>query len=625
MLTILRSSSRLKYLVFPCIALIALALIALSAKLFSGATIDLTQNRVHSLSPGTEKLIAGIDQPIELRFYYSDSASAELPQFRVYAQRVTTLLKQVEARSKGKIKLTIIDPVAFSAEEDEALSYGLQALPLSDGDNNFYFGLIAKRSMKKGASVNQKILQLPFIDPNKEAFVEYDLAKLIATLNTDKPPVLAIISGLVTGPSINAVTGQPNLGWMIDRKLSERYEIRRFATEISAIDDDVNVLMIVHPKSLPEPSLYAIDQFVLRGGRVLIFVDPNAESDSDNALLSSGLESSSASDLKPLFQAWGLEYNPSRTVLDSQNAMQVGSANQQAQYHLEVLGLPSAYLNQNSVVSAQLEKLNVSSAGSLGLSEGSALSLEVLAQSSSIAMLEDTQTVRLAELSPENLRKTFKPTGESYIIAARFSGILKSAFAAKSAPKQLMQSIKPAQIVVVADTDILTDRLWVQEQNFLGTASYTDFANNGEFIMNIVDHFSGDDNLISLRTRGVAARPFERIEKIQRSAVLRYQDTQRELQIQLERLNTELQALQTNESQAVDDKSKQLAIQRIQKDKAAIRQQLRNVQHQLNKDIDEMITEIKVFNILLVPGFVALVAFLYAWRRSYKRRSFLKR
>jgi ABC-type uncharacterized transport system involved in gliding motility auxiliary subunit len=625
MLSILQSNTRLRYLVFPCIALIALGLTGLSAKLFSSATIDLTQNRVHSLSPGTEKLIAGLDQPIELRLYYSDSASAELPQFRVYAQRVLVMLKQVEARSNGKIKLSIIDPIAFSAMEDEALSYGLQALPMGDGDNNFYFGLIAKRSEKTEASVNERILQLSFIDPNKEAFFEYELAKLISTLNADKPPVLAIMSGLLTGPSINAVTGQANLGWVIDRKLSERYEIRRLALELSSIDADVNLLMIVHPKNLPEPTLFAIDQFVLRGGRVLIFVDPSAESDSDNGVLTSGLESSSSSDLKPLFQAWGLEYNSSRIVLDSQNAMQVGSTNQQAQYHLEVLGLPKTYLNQNNLMSAQLEKVNVSSAGSLGLIEGSALSLDVLAQSSSIAMLEDAQTVRLAEQSPEMLRKTFKPTGESYIIAARFSGILKSAFAAKSAPKQLMQSIRPAQIVVVADTDILTDRLWVQEQNFLGAITYTDFANNGEFIMNIVDHFSGDDNLISLRTRGVAVRPFERIEKIQRSAVLRYQDTQRELQVKLERLDNELQALQMPENIPASDKPRQQAIKRIQKDKAEIRQQLRNVQHQLNQEIDEIITEVKVFNILLIPGFVAFVAFLYAWRRSYKRRSFLRR
>jgi ABC-type uncharacterized transport system involved in gliding motility auxiliary subunit len=625
MLSILQANTRLRYLVFPCIAVAMLGLIVLSAKLFSGTTIDLTQNRIHSLSPGTEKIISGIDQPIDLRLYYSDSASAELPQFRVYAQRVIILLKQVEAHSNGKIKLSIIDPIAFSAAEDEALSYGLQALPMDDGDNNFYFGLILKRSGKTERSVNEKILQLPFIDPNKETFFEYELAKLIATLNADKPPVLAIISGLLTGPSINAVTGQPSLGWVIDRKLAERYEMRRLATEVSTIDSDVNMLMVVHPKNLPEPTLFAIDQFVLRGGRVLIFVDPSAESDINNGVLTSGLESSSSSDLKPLFQAWGLEYNPLRTVLDSQNAMQVGNVNQQAQYHLEVLGLSKVYLNQENVMSAQLEKLNVSSAGSLGLIEGSALSLEVLAQSSNVAMLEDTQTVRLAELSPESLRKTFKPTGESYIIAARFSGTFKSAFSAKSAPKQLMQSIKPAQIVVVADTDILTDRLWVQEQNFLGAASYNDFANNGEFILNIVDHFAGDDNLISLRTRGVTVRPFERIEKIQRSAVLRYQDTQQELQVKLERLNSELQALQANENKSRPDKSLQLAIQRIQKDKADIRQQLRNVQHQLNKEIDEMITEIKVFNILLVPGMVGLVAFLYAWRRSYKRRSFLRR
>jgi ABC-type uncharacterized transport system involved in gliding motility auxiliary subunit len=619
----LASDSRLKYLALPVLAISTLLLLWVSSKVFNGAGLDLTEHRIHSLSAGTEKIIAGINKPIYLNLYYSDKASAEMPQFRVYAQRVQSLLKQIEAASNGKIKLQIIDPVAFSVAEDEAAASGLQAVPVGSSGSNFYFGLVGKRTNDKDG---EKTVLMPFIDPSKEAFLEYDLAKLIATLNVDKPPVLAILSSLLTGPSINAATGQPSLGWVVDRKLSERYEMRRLQPNPSSIGDDVDVLMLVHPRNLPEPSLFAIDQFVLRGGHLLVFVDPNAESDNGSGPSGEGLESVSASDLKPLFQSWGLEYNAEKVVLDSQYAMQVGNANQVPQYHLEVLGLTQTQLNQKDVVSADLEKLNVSSAGSLGVTEKSSLKLDVLVQSSNAAMLADAQTVRLAESSPESLRKTFKATGESYILAARFSGILKSAFVAKSAPKQLMSSKKPAQIVVVADTDILTDRLWVQEQDFLGAPVYNDIANNGDFIMNIVDHLMSDENLISLRTRAVSARPFDRVEKIQRSAQLRYRDKQLALQSELDELNKNLEKLQGEQGFANNpnfNKSQQQAVQAIQKKKALIRTQLRDVQHQLNNEIEELVGEVKFFNIVLVPGLVALLAFLYGWRRSYKRRSFL--
>ena len=399
--------------------------------------------------------------------------------------------------------------------------------------------------------------------------------------------------------------------------------MRRLQPDPGAIDDDVNVLMVVHPKNIPEPTLYAIDQFVLRGGHLLVYLDPCAESDSANAYLPDGSATTSSSNLGPLFTAWGLEYNPRMVVLDSQNAMQVGDANQVPQYHLEVLGLSNDYFNNKDVVAADLERLNFSSAGVISAIEQSPLKLEALVQSSTSSQLIDSKAVKAAENSPGLLRKNFKPSGEAYVLAARFSGNLKSAFAEKSAPNQVMSSKKPAQIIIVTDTDLLDDRMWVVEQNILGSPVFDDIANNGDFAINLVDNLAGDLNLISLRARMVSSRPFERLEKIQRSAELRYHDKQSQLQADLNALNQQLLKLQggqtlTNTASLSALQKAELA--KYQKQKASIRSELRQVQHQLNTDIENLITRLKLINIFLMPSLVILFALLLGLRRFMRRR-----
>lgn len=288
------------HLSLPLLAVATLVALFISAYLFKGISFDLTENRLHTLSDGTLNIIRAVDEPITLKLYYSDSAAKDLPQFRIYSQRVRELLEKISEKSRGKIIFQEIDPVPFSEAEEAASASGLLSIPLGNSGAGFYFGLVGIRNAEKTASI-------PFIDPNKEALLEYDLAKLLSNLSVDKPPVLGILSSLLIGPSINALTGQTSLGWVIDRKLSERYEIRRLQPDSGTIGDDVDVLMLVHPKNIPEPTLYAIDQFVLRGGRLLVYVDPNAESDSANVFLPDGSAATSSSDLGPLFKAWGLE------------------------------------------------------------------------------------------------------------------------------------------------------------------------------------------------------------------------------------------------------------------------------------------------------------------------------
>lgn len=610
-----------RYLALPLLALFILALLFVSERVFNGVAFDLTENKVHSLSKGTLRIIESVNKPITLKLYYSETAARDLPQFRVYSERVRELLQRIADESNGKIIFQQIDPEAFSEAEDTAAASGLQSIPLGDSGTDLYFGLL-------GSDSTGKTVLIPFIDPGKEALLEYDLAKLLSSLSTEKQPVLAVLSSLLTGPSVNAFTGQANMGWVIDRKLSERYEIRRLQSDAAAIADDVDVLMLVHPKNIPEPTLYAIDQFVLRGGRLLIYVDPYAESDAANAYLPDGSATTSASNLGPLFTSWGLEYDPSMVVLDSQNALQVGEANQVPQYHLEVLGLSKDYLNDKDVVAADLEKLNFSSAGAISAIEKSPLKLEALVQSSTSSQLVDSRIVKAAENAPALLRKNFKPSGEAFILAARFTGFLKSAFAEKSAPNQIMRSKKSVQIIIVTDTDLLADRMWVIEQNIIGSAVFEDIANNGDFAINLVDNLAGDSNLISLRARTVSSRPFARLEKIQRSAELRYHDKESQLQSNLDALN--LQLSQIKGGQAGANPVSLSPIQKAElakylKQKASIRGELRRVRHQLDADIEKLISRLKLVNVFLMPSMVAMLTFLFGLRRSLRRRSLTQR
>ena len=606
-----------QYLGLPLLALLTIAMLYASSHLFKGISFDLTENKIHTLSDGTLKIIRSIKEPVTLNLYYSETAARDLPQFRVYSQRVREMLEIIAEKSEGKIIFKEIDPEPFSEMEDTAMSAGLQSIPLGNSGAGFYFGLVATGS-------HEKTVLMPFIDPGKEAFLEYDLAKLLSSLHAEKLPVLAVLSSVLTGPSVNALTGQPSLGWVVDRKLSERYELRRLQPDTDAIEQDVDVLMLVHPRNIPEPTLYAIDQFVLRGGHLLVFVDPNAEYDSANAYSPDGSTIMAASDLGPLFKAWGIEYDPRLVVLDSQNALQVGEAGEVPQYRLEVLGLSSAYFNAKDVVAADLEKLNFSSAGAINTTEQSPLKLEPLVQSSTRSELMDSRTVKLAESTPEALREKFKPSGEAFVLAARFSGNLKSAFAEKSAPNQIMASKRPAQIIVVTDTDLLSDRMWLVEQNILGSTVFNDIANNGDFAVNLVDNLAGDSNLISLRTRNVSSRPFERLEKIQRSAQLRYHDRQNKLQSELEGLNLQLSQIQNRDpaaSAASVSAAQKIDIASYQKKKAVIRSDLRRVQHQLNRDIEKLVNRLKLVNIFLMPILVAFFALAIALRRRIYRRS----
>lgn len=593
-----------------------LAVLVISNAWLRGARLDLTENNLYTLSDGTREVLKEIDEPVNLYFYFSDRGTAEIPMIRNYATRVREMLEEMASRSGGKLNLQVIDPLPFSEDEDRASGFGLQAVPSGAGGETIYFGLAGTNSTD-GQSV------IPFFQPDKEAFLEYDVVKLIHSLVVGKKPVVGVITGISMSGGFDAATRQTRDAWSVYQELSDMFDVRLINGEATTrIDDEIEALIVVHPKGWSDDLLYAIDQFVLRGGRLAIFVDPHAEMDP------SGNESedpnmarfaSKSSDLPALFKAWGVEYDPTKLVFDAGNALPIQvSPSAPPVRHLAILGLGKPSLNRDERATAQLTNLNFSTAGQFTLAEGSPLKLVPLVQSSGDSMLEPVDRVKF-EMDPARLYDGFKAGGQHLVLAGRLDGKLKTAFPQRTGAEHLAESKVEAHILLVADTDVLTDRLWVQVQNFFGQKITNAFANNGDFVINAIDNLAGSSALISIRGRATSARPFTTVEAIKRRADQNFRLKEQELQQELdetERKLTELQSGKDAASAMIMSAAQQAEVLKFQEQKVRIRKDLRQVRRQLDADIERLGSRLKLINIALVPLLLtfAAVGFHY-WRR----------
>ncbi len=452
------------------------------------------------------------------------------------------------------------------------------------------------------------------------------MARIITTLSNSGKPVLAILSDLPNGPGYDPLSGQVRPAWVMDRQLAEFFDLRRLQPDPASIADDIDVLMLIHPKALPPDTQYAIDQFVLRGGHLLVFVDPDAESDPGGASIDPQAVRADPQ-FRPADPVPGLgpaATTPPGSYSTSSPRCRCSPIRRSRRYATwRILGLRAGAMNQKDVVTADLETLNLSTAGALSLRQDSTLTLEPLLQSSGNAALAATGTVRAASSDPGLLAKDFKSDGGGpYVLAGRLTGVLKTAFPGRSGPKHLSASRRPVNILVVADTDLLSDRLWVQSQDFLGQPILNPFANNADFVYNAVDNLSGDDDLIQVRTRPAASRPFERIEVVRRAAEVRYQDKAQQLQQRLQDLEQKLAGLQpstaSGKAQALS-RQQQAQLQLYQREQLRTRKELREVQRQLNSDIEAIGSRLKKLNILGMPLLVLLAAVAIALRRRWRR------
>ena len=611
------SETRQKSFAFASLIVLLFGFIAAviaSNTLLRGIRIDLTENRLYTLSDGTKSLLAGLPEPINLYFFFSERSTEDIQLLRDYANRVSEILDEFAVESNGMLRLQEIDPEPFTEEEDRAAQFGLIDLAVGTADDSIYFGLAATNLIGEEAVVD-------LFDPDEEASLEYDLARLIYTLSTQDKPVVGLLSGVPMSGGFDPQTQQLQQPWIIDQHIRQLFDVRNLSEGVEAIEDDVSLLWIVHPVGLPEPTLYAIDQFVLNGGRALIFVDPLAEVAA--AADPTGAGAPVSSDLEPLFDAWGLSFDPSRVVVDNQYALSVVSGGR-AVRHIGVLGLGPDAMAQDEIISADLADLNLSTAGSLGVTENAEITLVPLLRSSvDSALVPAAQFQFLTD--PMALLDSFLPDSETHIIAARIEGPIATAFpgglaggdeASLLPPAGHLESSEQSNLVVVADIDLLSDRLWVQMQrSIFGQQIASPLANNHDFVANAVANLAGSENLIGLKSRRTFDRPFDRVQELRREADARFRETEQRLEAELAETESRLSELQTareDRGSLLMSEEQQDELERFRLEQVRIRQELRSVQRELDSSIENLGTALKLINIIAIPlglTFAALVSY----------------
>ncbi len=589
--------------------------------------VDLTQNHLYTTADGTEDILKGLTEPINLYFFYNATTGSQYPQVASYADHVRDLLREFSGRANGKIHLHFVDPQPFSADEDRAAELGVRSVNVGgDAANPLYFGLAGTNSTDGHAAIG-------FFDPNKAQFLEYDLSKLVYQLSSAKKPVIGWLSELPMAAGFEA-NGQPRAAWVVLDQMQQVMDVRMLDANVASIDPAITVLVLVHPKHLSSATQFAIDQFALRGGHILAFVDPLADQDSagaDPSNPAAALTADRASNLSTLLGAWGVDFDTHQIVADSRYAMSVSVREGEAPVrHLGVLGLDATAINQKDVVTEGLSNINLATAGHLTAHPGAALTFDPLLSSSDQAQLMPVARFQALQ-DPATLFDGFHPSGEHYTLAARISGNFNTAFrgglpqGATLTPGTtlLTHSLKPLALIVVADTDVLSDYLWVHSQDLAGQQIAQPFANNGDFVGNALDNLAGSDALISIRGRATYQRPFTRVEALRARADDRFRDKEQELEKELHATEDQLAALQSQRSDrgaAILTPDQEQALARFQTEKARVRTQLREVRLGLDQDITRLGKWLKIINIVLAPVLfaiaTALIGLMLRRRRS---------
>lgn len=600
------------------VAVLLVAINALAGAVFKSARLDLTAAHFYTLSDGTKNILKNLDDTVTLRFFFSEKLAQSSPGITNYARRVRDLLEEFVTHSNGKLKLVIADPEPFSDEEDQAVQNRMQGVPFDAAGSMVYLGLVGT-----GATDEKEVI--PFFQTDREQSLEYDITRLIYNLSHPVKKPVGIISSLpIEGlPQNPAMPLRTNTEWAVLNVMRQTFTLRFLGVDVDAVPDDIEVLMVVHPKGISDKTLYAIDQFALRGGRVLMFVDPLAEEDSTGV-------GGRSSNPKQLLNAWGVELVEGKIAADIQSATRVsvssGGLQSQSVEYVAWLSLKSANFNKSDFIAGGLDQINMASPGILKKRPDASIEFTPLVETSERAMQVDA--MRLQNPDPTDLFNTYKPGSEKLALVARVRGKTKTAYPQGAPVKldsgaaQLMEAKDLINVIVVADVDMLSDRFWVDVRNFFGQRVATPRANNAAFVVNALDNLSGSSDLISLRSRGEFSRPFEKVKEIQRDAEKRFLDKEKEVREKLKETERKIQALQSQKqagNAVLLSNEQRQEMENFRIDQVKTRKELRNVQHELRKNIEALGTALKFINIGLVPLIVVLFAAgigIYRSRRS---------
>lgn len=597
--------------------------------------LDMTEDKLYSLSDGTKAMLSNLQQPVHLEFYFSDTVASELPHIREYAKRVEELLQEYQLASGGQLTLSVIDPEPFSESEDRAAEQGLQGVPASLGGSDVYFGLVAQA--QSDGAVGQVI---GFFNQERERFLEYDISQLVYSAAKEKMPVVGVISGLDVLGGFNYASGQQNSPWLAFEQLKQSYDVRKLTLDERQIAEDIDLLVVVHPTGLTANGRYSLDQYILAGGKAIVAVDPLAELAQPGPM---GTHAKPSSQLPELFKAWGVEFNPELVVADADYGLRMPAGDSRVPLpHVGIMGVRGDGLNDQELLTMELEAVNLSAAGALSAADSATTTFIPLLSSSSNSALMEAKLFQGVQ-DHSILLKEFQADERRYTLAARVSGSAQTAFAngapvdepdaqeqsvqtnseqasePEDAPKaHLAESTGDIQLLVIADSDIFSDRLWVQVSQFFGQNVMSPWASNGDFLINAVENLTGSGDLISLRSRGQFSRSFEVVDELRRTAAEQFLAQEQQLMASLEALEAKISQLsQSEEGQIVElTPEQEVQIDEFEQQRLAVRKELRQVQHQLNKDIDALEGRLKLLNIALIPSLLILLMLWVSWRRS---------
>ena len=594
------------------------AVVLLADALLASARLDLTEDGLYTLSPQTEKVIEDIDEPIQFTLYFSREAAEGVPFVRQYAQRVEELLAEYAARAGGRIELRTVDPKPLTPARDRAREHGLKAIPAGTGENKrLFLGLVAT-NRTDGVEV------IEFFEPERERFLEYDVSRALWSLLHPEKPTVGIVSRLDITESYNPSNRQVRPAWAVVDRIKEFAEVREVDTPTDAIDPAIDALMLVHPRGYRERTLYAIDQYLTHGGRAAVFLDPVAGTASGRG--PQGPQASAhSSEPGPLLDAWGVDVTLGRAVADPRNGLVVSVGEGRQTVHPGLIGITRAGLAKDDVVTAMVERLVFGSPGVITDAEGG-LEVKPLVQAAPSAGLLPAERF-LGLDDPGELARGLKPLQRPLTVAARLQGELRSAWpqgppAGVQPPSggHRASADEPAHMVLFADTDVLADSLWVQQRRQGGQQVRKAFADNGALVANAIENLLGSEALIGLRGEGTSARPFTRVQALEREAANQFRDKERELRQALEKTEKRLEALRSGregEDGGVilsDEQRQELTDLRERRNR--LRRELREVRQRLDARIEALGDRLRLLNIVAVPGVVALAALaVFGWRR----------
>ena len=596
------------------------------SKILINKKIDLTEDKLFTLSTNTKNVIKELNEQIKIQLFFSESLSRDIPQIRDYEKRVRELLLSY-AKLSNNIKLEILDPKPFTDLEDLASTYGIQGLQLNQEGEKFYFGAVLSNSV-------DDMLVIPFFEIARERFLEYDLTKSIYNLANTEKPVIGLISGLPFSGGISNEVNNPSYEepFYLYQNISEFYNIINLTQNFESIPEDVQQLLVIHPKNLSENVLYEIDQFVLEGKGATFFVDPFSEFEKINETPNPENVNIPKSDLNKLFKSWGFEVEAGMIVGDIINGRKVslGSTNdEKILTYILWLALQRELLSNEDIVTENLDYVFFKSAGSIiNLDKSKKNEFIPLVTTSLNSMLVERFKMQF-RADPELLLKEFNSENKSFVLGARIKGAFESSFSEDNLEtlgidkNNHLSKGKNSNVIVFSDTDLLSDITWLTKQEMFGTSNIIPTADNGRLVINAIESMSGGKNLIGLRSRGGNNRPFLVVENLQKNAELLLKEKEDSLKNDLQ--DTEKKLKELTENNNIDQQNLTLeqteTINNFNKKIFQIRKDLREVQRELGENIKKLETNLKLINIWLMPLLVIVVFFIFKYytNRKYKK------